>query len=501
MKNNDLGTKIIKSTAWNVIIKWSEHIIALLSIIILSRILTPYDFGIVSIATLVTIFFEIFSRLGTEEYLIKKKDLEIKDINSAWTLQILFKIVVSLSIFYSSYIAPDFFNEPKIDLVLKVLAIVPLLSGLTNIDLIIQKRNLEFEYIAKSLSYSKLLSFVVTILVAAIFQSYWAFIIGTITYHAFLLIFSYTFFEYRPKLNIESLYKQWSFTKWTLLKGVVNYINGKIDQILITKFLNTSTLGSYTLSMRLIETPSSALISPLTSAAFPGVASVKSNKDLFLDKINKVLFIIIIFTLPLVTVLTLYSKEIVQILLGSGEKWSLVVDIISLLFPLLVLSTLSGNIVGFITILGKVKNLFLIELIISLVSTILLYYAIVYQDFITFIYTRYIVEVIYLSANIYFLSMLTGLKLLRFLFILFVFSTVNLIVFSFINSLNITFEFDLITMFVNVTLYFSCYLFIVSLIAFIFRNKTSELHFLFTQIKLALKKIQAFMLTKSYSIT
>ncbi|WP_152557209.1 oligosaccharide flippase family protein, partial [Photobacterium sanctipauli] len=88
------------------------------------------------------------------------------DINSAWTLQILFKIVVSLSIFYSSYIAPDFFNEPKIDLVLKVLAIVPLLSGLTNIDLIIQKRNLEFEYIAKSLSYSKLLSFVVTILVA-----------------------------------------------------------------------------------------------------------------------------------------------------------------------------------------------------------------------------------------------------------------------------------------------------------------------------------------------
>lgn len=368
MSKNSFISRVLRASFWATIAKWVDNGLGIISIMVLARLLTPDDFGLVAAATLITAGFDVLSRLGTDQYIIHKKDLDVSTINTAWTIQLIVKFGIFVLLITTSLILPHVIEEQRLPPILMTLAIIPLLMGMSNIGLVLLRKELEFKKIAKLESTAKILSFILTVSVAYGLKNYWAFICGMVFYYFIIFIGSYLISYYRPKLTLIKSRAQFSFSTWTLLKGVVNYINGKIDQMLVTNYLSVSQFGLFSIGQRLNSIPNQLLISPVSTALFSGLAHSLNNMDEFSERVHKTLFLVFLFTVPFAICLRILAPHLVPIALGDDAKWIMVVDILKLLAPIMIVSALSGNIFNIFTLLGKVKYLFYFELVSAITS-------------------------------------------------------------------------------------------------------------------------------------
>ncbi|KKK54064.1 hypothetical protein LCGC14_3088500, partial [marine sediment metagenome] len=113
--------------------------------IFIIQILEPRDFGLVAIALLTLSIFEVFTKAGFQESLIQKQgDIETY-LNSIWTVLLLRGFILYGLIFTFSPFISAFFIEPRAENLIKVLSLVLILRGLTNIGVVFFKKDLEFK--------------------------------------------------------------------------------------------------------------------------------------------------------------------------------------------------------------------------------------------------------------------------------------------------------------------------------------------------------------------
>ncbi len=433
--NSGFISKLLHGSFWSVIAKWTINLLGIISTIVLARILTPFDFGLVATAALVTSFFDLFSRIGTEQYLIHKETLTQEDINTAWTIQVLIKIAIATLLFIASFFVSDFFQTQGLEDAVRALALVPVLIAGENIGQVLLKKEMKFKKIMLLQSIAKLISFIFTIIIALIYQNYWAFIIGTLINHVVITLGSYYISTYRPTYCLNQIKQQWSFSQWTLLKGFVNYTNGKIDQLLITSSIGVKELGQYNMAQRIKNLPLDIVVSPITDAIFPALAQEKSTEESFREKTQKSLFLILFLTTPICVCVAVLSNPLVELFLGGGEKWQFVQTILPLLSPLIIFGTFIGNIFGIFTILGKTKFLFFFEAISATLSTFLLYMALSQFDIETLVLTKSAISLISCIILVTILANSIKLSLKRLLTSFIITAIFNLITYGFISQI------------------------------------------------------------------
>jgi len=405
-------SQVLKGTFWVTLFRWVSVGLGTLSTVILARLLLPDDFGLVATAAIVTGFFEVFSRLGTEQYLIHKQKLTDEEINTAWTIQLISKLIIAILIFLSSYYVPVIFNEPRLGNIIKVLAIIPMFMAFNNVGLILLKKEMKFKQLMLFQGVIKILVFAVTVIIAFILKSYWAFIVGNVLNYLLTALGSYYVSNYRPKLCLTKISSQFSFSIWTLLKGIVNYVNSRMDQLLVTKYLNVSLLGELTLGKKISSLPGGLVLGPLMDVLFPGLAKSLDNSQEFASRVQKLLFIIVFITLPLTSVIILLAEPIVSLFLGDTVKWVGVVEILPLLAPILITSALAGKLFDTFTLLGKVKFLFVYELITAAVSIGALFWVFnIYESLSSLIWTKVFIGFCNAAVLLFFLRKLVDIRL------------------------------------------------------------------------------------------
>jgi O-antigen/teichoic acid export membrane protein len=368
--------KVLKGAFWMTLSTWLVSSLGIVSTLILARILTPEDFGLIATATIITGFFELFAKLGTMQYILNKKNPTSDDINTAWTIQLLSQIIIACLIILVSSYAATYFNEPRIELVLIALAIIPPLIGLKNVGLVLLQKKMEFKRIMFMQSTAKIISFGVLITVAYLYQSYWAFIFGMVIQHLCAFILSYVISSYRPRLCLLKVKEQFSFSSWIILKGFVNYAGNKADAFLISKYLSIANIGFFNLGTRIAAIPNDYLLKPLDNVIYSGLADSLSHKALFHERCQKTLNFVIFISIPICAIPILSAQEIVHIFLGDIEKWSTVAKILPYLSLQIVLLPLWSRLYDFITLIGEVKRIFILDLIYALISISILIIAI-----------------------------------------------------------------------------------------------------------------------------
>ncbi|MEZ8739770.1 oligosaccharide flippase family protein [Photobacterium swingsii] len=380
--------KLASASFWLTIASWVSSAVGLLTMLIFARILSVEEFGLIATATLVTAFFDLFSRLGTEAYLIKEVDPDTEDINTAWTIQLIIKLLIALAIYLFSNWTAMYFNEPKIENILKTLALIPLLLAFANIGIALLKKEMDFKTLMFWDASAKITSFIITLLLILITPTYWAYIIGMVSYFAILTITSYFFSSYRPALCLSRLNKQIEFSQWTLLKGIVNYFNNKCDQIIISKFIGSAALGAFSITQRIYETASDILVSPFIATLYPGLGQLDRKSPQFTTIFHNTLIATSVVIILLASLLAINAEQLVTIALGSAEKWHLVANLLPLAAPLLITRILSFALFDVLTLLDKIKFLFKFELVTAIISSIVLFLAVYWGDIETIVIAR-----------------------------------------------------------------------------------------------------------------
>ncbi len=354
-RNITTGELVLSGTLWVGAWRWSARLIGFASTIVLARLLLPDDFGIVATALIVIAFFDILIDLGTDKYLIRLEDPDDDDYNTAWTLRLTVISLASIAVFFCAQLAANFFGDQRLIMVLQVLAFANVLRGLTNIGLTKYRRNLQYGKIALIGIGQRLTGTVTAIVLAYIYQSYWAMVFGEVALRLFEVFSSYLIHPYRPQFCVKKIVKQWAFSKWIIIRNLASFIHGQGDQLVVAKYFGLQQIGFYSMSIRFASMPTLQLIAPMKSPVYSGLAKSYGDDKRFTGNVLKLIGAMLTVVLPAAVMVVLLREPLVAFVLG--EKWVPVIPLLTPLVFTLVASVLLEPAVTTLTLMGRVKLL------------------------------------------------------------------------------------------------------------------------------------------------
>ena len=137
MSNNlNIRGRFISGAFWMLGSKLTERVLGLVSTLILARLLLPTDFGLVAMAAPVIALVELLGAFGFDAALIQRTEATRRHYNTAWTLNIIFSILITLCLWLLAPIAANFFHEARLEEIIYWLAINSLLRGFSNIGMV-----------------------------------------------------------------------------------------------------------------------------------------------------------------------------------------------------------------------------------------------------------------------------------------------------------------------------------------------------------------------------
>ena len=409
----NLARKVASSTSLILIVRLFQRGIGIISLLILARLLTPQDFGVVAIATMLVFFFDALSEGGTQQYIIQKKTLDDSDIKTAWTISILSKFVLFVALLILTPLLADFLNAPEAETAIRVMAFVLPISAFESPQLFTHRRDLEYEIISKILLIERVLSFMVTVVLAFVLENYWAMIFGVLTSYSCKTMLSHWYVPYPFTFSLSRLKEQMSFSLWMLMRSILGYVRAEFDVIFISKMYGADQLGGFSLMRNLSFLPSREIIAPVSNVFLASFSEIKRRGDPIGEHIVVVLTILLCAIFPIIGYLHVFNQELVSLFLG--QQWLPFAHLLPLLAVFTITFAVSTFVQQGLIANGDIKLLSVYEMVTLslLIGLIAFFFSGSMEEFII---TRLVFSFMVLSILLVFCSIRFGLPVVSLLF-------------------------------------------------------------------------------------
>ncbi|MCJ7682585.1 MAG: oligosaccharide flippase family protein, partial [Candidatus Aminicenantes bacterium] len=245
--SDNLSDRVIQGGFWVIGLRGIYQVFYFVRIIIIARILSPDDFGLMGIAMVLMMFLEMFSQTGIQTALIQKKNDIRGYLDAAWTILFIRGVMLYLVLYFLAPAAARFFNEPRGEILIQVIGLFYLINGASNIGVIYFLKDLEFNKQFLYQGAKVLVEFVVAVVLAFMLRSVWALIFGLLAGCLAQALVSYVIHPYRPRINLDFnkvkelfTYGKWIFGAWGLY-----FLITQGDDIFVGKVLGVTMLGFY----------------------------------------------------------------------------------------------------------------------------------------------------------------------------------------------------------------------------------------------------------------
>lgn len=355
-----LSDRVFNSAALMVVANIVKRSIGIVSMLILARLLTPDDYGLVALSMLVIHFFDLFSQFGVNQYVLSRVSLKDDELQTAWTLRLFVRLGLAVCVWFLAPRLAQFFERDELHAVLLVSALVPVLSALEGPGLLLLRRAMTYRRIALISVGAKLAGFVTAVSIAVQFRTYWALVVGDVVVAGVYSFLSYKAHSLRPRICLKNLSAQWSFSKWIFTRGLFGYSRGKIDNFVIGRFLGVTELGLYSMAKQLATMPHDLLTFSLVDVITSSISESRSKTSDTALALTKILVIQLSLMMPIVVGLHQLAQPLITSLLG--ESWQPAVPILQGLALLSLLFSVGVTISTVLVAIGEVKAVFFLDL-------------------------------------------------------------------------------------------------------------------------------------------
>jgi lipopolysaccharide exporter len=321
-----MTTAFLSGSVWMIAMRWGRRLIGLVSTVVLARLLTPQDFGIVAMAATVASLLEMLAWTGVDLALIRDSSATREHYDTAWSLKILQGFLVAVLIAGAAPLAAYWFDEPRVASAMLVLALRPIVEGFQNIGVVAFRKELDFGKEFRFGLYQKLISFAVVIVLAVTIGNYWVLIFGLLAEAVAGVAISYWMHPYRPRLSLVRLSDIWSFSKWLLLSRIGFFLNQNVDKFVVGVLSGTATMGSYHVAKEVATMFCNELVFPVRRALFPNLSALASSEQQFRRVTLQLIGIIGIMALPVGFGMSAVADSFVAVVLG--QQWTSAVPLI-----------------------------------------------------------------------------------------------------------------------------------------------------------------------------
>ena len=318
--NSSVSQGVLQSSAILLTIQLFQKSLGFISTLILARLLVPEHFGIVAMVMICLMLFENIADAGNQHYIIQKQQLDDEDLHTAWSLELLTKLMMFGLILLLAPLLASFFSMPELTSALMIASLVLPIKALQNPALMLFAKQLNYRPVFRLSLLQKLLSFIVTVGLAYLYPSHWPVIIGALVSALSFTLGSYAISHFRPRFSLARFRQQWGFSKWLMLRGLIGFARYQADNLIVSKRFSTADLGGYHLLRELTLLPAIAVIVPCSQPLQAAIADQRDKADLLSYRTRMSLLLLLLVLIPITTFLLAYPTLIVTTLLGA--QWS-----------------------------------------------------------------------------------------------------------------------------------------------------------------------------------
>lgn len=321
---------MIKKILWVLFEKGALTIIQFISLIVLSRLLKPEDYGIYGVMMVFIAISNMLVDSGLGGALVQKKDINNIDINTLFFANTVISIFLYMLLFFAAPYLEDFYAISDLTLYIRVLGISILIFAMSLVQNSLIIRNLQFRKSAIINIVASLASLFVAVLIAQKGLGVWALIYQVIVNSILVTILMWLTTKTKIGINIskDSFRYFWNFGSNVLGSNILDCIVTNVTTLLIPKIDSVGRSGMYFQASKISSIPISILSLSIDKFSFPILAKEPDSTSM-LEKsrlINRNLLFLII---PVFPFLSYCSFPIIQIVLG--EKWEEVAPYFSIL--------------------------------------------------------------------------------------------------------------------------------------------------------------------------
>lgn len=339
--------------------RWVDRGLGVLSTVVLARLLTPDDFGLVALTSVVVGLISMALDLGVPIRIVQMQNFDEEDLDTGWTIQFIELALMATVLAILAPVASNYYGDPRLYPVLQVYAISFCFAGFNNLaPIIFQKRR---EYAREVIYFvaKRGLTFIATILLAFYIRNYWALVAGSFIGTVFGVGLSYWMLPRLRKPTLQHWRKFAGSSVWLTAQSIGKYASEQVDKLVLGKVGGATGLGTYALADQIAAMPSSELLQPMNRALYPVLAQ-KQAHEIELRRIFLMgLGVQATIALPASIGLALVSEEVIEVMLG--EKWRAAVPLLSVLALCYGLNAISSVFGALLTASGKFRSQALIS--------------------------------------------------------------------------------------------------------------------------------------------
>lgn len=310
-----------KAVAWTAIAKYTTAVLQIVFAAILSRILTPEQYGIVAVINVFVVFFQLFCDMGFGTAVIQDKGLTEKQINDIFSWTVYLGGVLMILFIGASFPISMVYDDSIYVPLGCILSISLLLNALNMIPNAVMLKEKRFKSIALRTIVSGIIASLITIVLALKGFGVYSLVLQSV--FTALIIFIWNelsvrlTFHFKP--DFSSIKRIWGYSVYQFLSQLINYFNRNLDSLLIGKYFPKADLGQYNKSYHLMQMPI-AYIPGVVGPALHPILSEHQNEPKYIFtaylRILKILSLIGCF----ITVWFFYAGEEIVIVM-FGDQW------------------------------------------------------------------------------------------------------------------------------------------------------------------------------------
>ncbi|WP_117880639.1 lipopolysaccharide biosynthesis protein [Aureibaculum luteum] len=347
-----LKQKSIDAIIWNLIQRYGNQIFSIIIGVILARLLTPADYGLIGMITVFFALAMVFVNGGFGLAFIQKKNADDTDASTIFFFNLFTSIFFYIILWFTAPLIAKFYDQNQLIDLIHVASIVLIINSFSMMQIVKLTKEVNFKKKTIISLASTLISGTVGIIAALNNFGVWSLVFQQLTSASTNAIGLWFFYDWRPKFifKIDSLKSMLSFSWWSLLSSIITTLFNNIYILTIGKFFPVEQLGFYTKAKGYQSIVSQQPASAISAVSFPVFSKLQDDKIALKNSLKKFTQHTIFFIAPFSALLIVIADPLILVVLT--EKWLPMVPYFKLLlvsgifYPLLLYNGLIINSLG-----------------------------------------------------------------------------------------------------------------------------------------------------------
>ena len=319
--SDSLKDKTVKGVGWSAIDNVAQMGVSFLVSIVLARLLSPDDYGLLGLITIVTAVCTTLVNGGFTTALIRKKDITEDDYNTAFIVNLALSLLLYAIVYASSPFIADFFNRGELVSLTRVASLGLIAGALSLVPQTRLTKRIDFKAQTKITLIASVTSGVLGIAMALLGFGVWSLVAQTLSNQVLRTILLWAIDRWTPKFRFSkaSFQELFGFGWKMMLSGLLDTVWKELYQVVVGKFYSPATLGQYTRGNQFAQLFSSNLTNVVQRVTYPVLSNIQDDKERMVSAYRRIIKTTMFITAVGMLFLGAISEPLLYCLIGP--KW------------------------------------------------------------------------------------------------------------------------------------------------------------------------------------